>query len=833
MKSEKRNKTNVETKEINVEVSQASTSTSPIEIKFIHFASIFTELSQLGFEYKNRKNQLETIRFTTDRLIRNIIINEYDMKKFTDIKNLLSPIQINSKSIYSSQNPQDLIEFRSKFQIHESMNNQIKKSDYGNFLIEFVKSLSEISKEINEFLNGGEEIPCNEISNYEELELTFEEYSTNLEKWINTCNKQLSGVANFLSNFSSNISTLEFSEISNDTNDIGDSISKLFSLLKENPNLELYHLLKKKLKGYCYFIDDMKNNCLDFINNITTICNEFKNMQLTLTIISKFDISKYGINYKLMSENIEARKRSIEIEKKLWETNNSTSTAPCLKIMEQETELETLQINRNDIRNKSITLYRSGFYDLLSEIIGIQDVSTLELTTISETAFLNYMLIEAVDKNSNIFYRVKQYSLDKIEMVIEQVEILEKIKHSNIAELIGFYLCQDKLCIVMPYYSIGTLKDFSSIRSGWEDIWFQILSAIHHFHTYSFVHGNIRAANVYVKIIEDEQVKLILDGFDNVVKIEEKGNKLPFQKEMFCFVKMVIDIMSMERLDEYSSLLKTLMDSINIREEICTLSASELLRHEFFRGTRRKETKQKPSYWKSNQNNMSIIDVTAELKEDIQDLLDKTCVTITLGKKRNHEKDSFPYNKLQVLKVERIENLSLYEMYLSKKKHLISYKDKKKVMDIPIRNDFVDEMCELDSNVNEVYLWHGTTEVVKSIISEHGFDERLSALSGLFGAGIYFADCCSKSDQYCVSNKDGECFIFLSRVLLGQMVFKTREKMRNERRPPVIENSNGRVYDSVIGRSKSVSQHTYNEYIIYDRNQCYPEYLITYKRVLI
>ena len=46
---------------------------------------------------------------------------------------------------------------------------------------------------------------------------------------------------------------------------------------------------------------------------------------------------------------------------------------------------------------------------------------------------------------------------------------------------------------------------------------------------------------------------------------------------------------------------------------------------------------------------------------------------------------------------------------------------------------------ELDADLNEFYLFHGTSPETAGIIAEHGFDERVAQLSGLYGAGNYFA----------------------------------------------------------------------------------------------
>ena len=94
------------------------------------------------------------------------------------------------------------------------------------------------------------------------------------------------------------------------------------------------------------------------------------------------------------------------------------------------------------------------------------------------------------------------------------------------------------------------------------------------------------------------------------------------------------------------------------------------------------------------------------------------------------------------------------------------------------------------------------------LIVHGGFDERVCALQGLFGAGVYFAMNSSKSDQYCTPDPSGTYTIFLSRVVLGKP-HRTATGLAGKRRAPP-------GFDSVIGMTGATK---YNEFIVYDRNQ--------------
>ena len=49
--------------------------------------------------------------------------------------------------------------------------------------------------------------------------------------------------------------------------------------------------------------------------------------------------------------------------------------------------------------------------------------------------------------------------------------------------------------------------------------------------------------------------------------------------------------------------------------------------------------------------------------------------------------------------------------------------------------------------INEYYLFHGTKQSFVDLISD-GFDARQTSDKLLFGRGVYFAECTTKSDQH-------------------------------------------------------------------------------------
>uniref|UniRef100_A0A8C2L1E5 Poly [ADP-ribose] polymerase n=1 Tax=Cyprinus carpio TaxID=7962 RepID=A0A8C2L1E5_CYPCA len=125
---------------------------------------------------------------------------------------------------------------------------------------------------------------------------------------------------------------------------------------------------------------------------------------------------------------------------------------------------------------------------------------------------------------------------------------------------------------------------------------------------------------------------------------------------------------------------------------------------------------------------------------------------------------------------------------------------------------------ENHNHANERMLFHGSPFV--NAIIHKGFDERHAYIGGMFGAGIYFAENSSKSNQYvygigggtgCPLHKDRSCYMHLlfCRVTLGKS-FLQFSAMKMAHSPP--------GHHSVTGRP-SVNGLALAEYVIYRGEQ--------------
>merc|ERR1711908_205659 len=102
----------------------------------------------------------------------------------------------------------------------------------------------------------------------------------------------------------------------------------------------------------------------------------------------------------------------------------------------------------------------------------------------------------------------------------------------------------------------------------------------------------------------------------------------------------------------------------------------------------------------------------------------------------------------------------------------------------------------------------------------------------MYGKGLYFAECSSKSDEYAGADasgiyKDLYCML-VCRVVLGEQLVMTVGGAVSH--TMITEALNSQLYDSVMG-DRLAAVGTYREFVVYEDGLVYPEYLVIYKRL--
>jgi len=139
-------------------------------------------------------------------------------------------------------------------------------------------------------------------------------------------------------------------------------------------------------------------------------------------------------------------------------------------------------------------------------------------------------------------------------------------------------------------------------------------------------------------------------------------------------------------------------------------------------------------------------------------------------------------------------------------------------------------LSPLDSRCNEFLFFHGVKPQVADLIAENHFDISFASKDGMFGAGLYFAEASSKSDEYCQPNENDEYPIIIVRVILGRPNYVDAPKPFDDPGRRALEHScmSGSCH-SVIGDRIKVSN-TYREMVVYDHFQAYPHFILWYHR---
>ena len=218
-----------------------------------------------------------------------------------------------------------------------------------------------------------------------------------------------------------------------------------------------------------------------------------------------------------------------------------------------------------------------------------------------------------------------------------------------------------------------------------------------------------------------------------------------------------------------------------------------------------------------------------------------------------HAKDvATPCSRMSTARIQsvhRIENFRLWHRYQAR---LAAMRQDHAINNVSVRSAAID----LDGNgqvmtnsqaifdcgealaadLDEKILLHGTSWGNADSIVQDGFDNRTSQRA-MYGGGVYFACAACKSHQYtCQVHHNGcsckvERTLIIARVALGDASLAT-ETRYEERRPPVRTNAAG-THDSIVvhpGMIKGHHRHRqiHQEYVIFDREQAYPCYVVQY-----
>ncbi|XP_053912134.1 protein mono-ADP-ribosyltransferase PARP12 [Cuculus canorus] len=153
--------------------------------------------------------------------------------------------------------------------------------------------------------------------------------------------------------------------------------------------------------------------------------------------------------------------------------------------------------------------------------------------------------------------------------------------------------------------------------------------------------------------------------------------------------------------------------------------------------------------------------------------------------------------KTVIKRISRVQNLSLWELYQWQKEQM--------------------QKSNGGRVVDERFLFHGTSGRYIDAICHQNFDWRICGLHGtVYGKGSYFARDASYSHNYCKEDFFTKT-MFQARVLVGEFTIGRSSYVR----PPLKDKQN--FYDSCVDSTSNPSI-----FVIFEKQQIYPEYLIVY-----
>mmetsp|Transcript_83703 Transcript_83703/g.194687 ORF Transcript_83703/g.194687 Transcript_83703/m.194687 type:complete len:543 (-) Transcript_83703:318-1946(-) len=251
-----------------------------------------------------------------------------------------------------------------------------------------------------------------------------------------------------------------------------------------------------------------------------------------------------------------------------------------------------------------------------------------------------------------------------------------------------------------------------------------------------------------------------------------------------------------------------------------------------------------PDYWtiRGSDQPHTLVSMTAVATKEFQQLLDRTYKNIWTRDRSKHN----PENKkvpsgFEIVAVHRNENCGNWQEYCIRRAHLLTSTeqapadghDRIELVDdvlttVAWRDIGGDKAGRLLRECNEWYLFHGTSPSAARTICGSDFKLTFAGenTGTLYGRGLYFAESVTKADEYARPNSDGTYAVLMCRILGGRVKYTDEVSPNVE---ALVQSVTEGPYDSVLG-DRAKCRGTFREFVIFDTEDVYPEYIITYKR---
>jgi len=244
-----------------------------------------------------------------------------------------------------------------------------------------------------------------------------------------------------------------------------------------------------------------------------------------------------------------------------------------------------------------------------------------------------------------------------------------------------------------------------------------------------------------------------------------------------------------------------------------------------------------PDYWEHRLGEFDAIvpiEDASELKV-CQNLLNTTYSDVWTRdrKKHNPEQPKVP-RSFRVSNVLRCEHRKFWRGYAVRRGQMMAkYKGTEGCEKYDVKSSCDWSKERLAPQINEWYLFHGTSPSAARSIARNGFKISLSGSNTgmLYGCGVYMAESITKADEYSKVDDSGVCdderAVLVCRALGGSVRYTDEVEPDAEK---LVQDCISGPYDSILG-DREKCRKTYREFVFYDTEDVYVEYIIHYKRV--
>jgi len=254
-----------------------------------------------------------------------------------------------------------------------------------------------------------------------------------------------------------------------------------------------------------------------------------------------------------------------------------------------------------------------------------------------------------------------------------------------------------------------------------------------------------------------------------------------------------------------------------------------------------------PPHWTSTTTQAAALVPLAEpMLATFQKVFDQTYRNIwTRDRKKHNPLEPTVPKGYQVVRAWRSENTKYWQEYSVRRAELRKSRAEEGLLGPPGGAKFA-EYTDLKSNkawqdasgpqhdrllpeCNEWLLFHGTSPDAAKSICGGDFKINLAGTSTgtLYGKGCYFSESVTKADEYAKADGSGVRALIVCRALGGRVRYTAEVDPDAE---ALTESCIEGPYDCILG-DREKCRNTFREFVFYDTENVYAEYLVHYKRV--